>query len=270
MLSRFKGLMSYELGRIFILPSTSTYMFRIVYSEEALLARGVLIECLECFSRNNVPILTLHVSWNEETRELWAFVVADVPDSSTARRVTDCLSRVNMVRRAEFAPPISNGVSADPWGYPPLLGGQRSVIMRGEVLSKFLLAGWSQLGTGFGSILYYTFFEAGASAYRDFYSKLLKRREDIAVLAARAFTLMGYGVLEILEWSDEKFVARVHDNVECKALAGIEEAESMMIRGMLAGFVAASWGVGMRDVLPSETKCVKRGDPYCEFVITRR
>jgi len=225
---------------------------------------------LECFSRADAPVLSLHVSWSDRSRDLWAFIVAGVRDPATAKRVADCLGQVSMVESVDYTPPVSSGVAADPWGYPPLLGGERAIILRGEALRNFLVSGWSQLGTGFGSILYYTFFEAGASLYRDFYAKLLKDRRGVAVLAERAFTLMGYGVLKILEWGDGSFVARVYDNFECQALKEIEEAESMMIRGLLAGMVAASWGQSIKGVLPEETKCIKRGDPYCEFVIRRR
>jgi len=259
----------FDNGRIVVIPGGRPHVFRVDFAPEALTARGVLARISECFASNNTPILSLHVS-GRPGEPFWAFIACEPPDSKAVERIRDCLAKAPYVKGVEHFPPVVEGVAVDAWGFPPQLGGIREVALREPVLRGFLLYGWRQLGTGFGSILYHTFFDAGVEVYREFYSRLARRREDQARLAEHVFRLAGYGVLKVAEFTDWRFAARVYDSVECKHLGEIEEAESMMIRGLLAGFVAASWGVGREDLEPRETKCIKRGDPYCEFVITRR
>ncbi len=263
------GFLPFNSGRIVITPGRKPFAFKVEFEQEALTARGVLARLSECFARSGVSILSIHLV-SRPGEPQWAFIACDVQDPRKAEEVLACVKAVPYVKSAEYSPPVVEGVAVDVWGYPFLFGGMRAIIWRESVLKAFLQYGWRQMGTGFGSILYHTFFESGAEIYREFYAKLTERREDQVKLAEHVFRLAGYGVLEVVEFTDRKFVARVYDSIECKHLGEFEEAESMMIRGLLAGFVAASWGVDRRDVEPRETKCIKRGDPYCEFVITRK
>ncbi len=239
------------------------------FEQEALTARGVLVQLFECFARSGVPILSIHLA-SRPGEPQWAFIACDVQDPRKAEEVLACVKAVPHVKSAEYSPPIVEGIVVDVWGYPPLLGGARTVMVQEPVFRASLQYGWRHMGTGFGLMLYHTFFDSGTEVYREFFSVLAGRREDQARLFEHVFRLAGYGVLEVVEFTDRKLVARVYDSIECKHLGEFEEAESMMIRGLLAGFAAAEWGVDKRDVEPRETKCIKRGDPYCEFVITRK
>ncbi|QOJ79312.1 hypothetical protein IG193_02275 [Infirmifilum lucidum] len=232
----------FHSGRIVIIPGRKPFTFKVEFDPQALTARGILASISNCFAKYDTPILSLHVAGKPD-EPLWAFIACDLQDPRRAEGILACVKAVPYVRNAEYSPPITEGVAVDVWGYPPLLGGVRAVMLREPVFRAFLQYGWRQMGTGFGSILYHTFFDAGAEAYREFYSVFAKRREDQAKLAEHVFRLAGYGILEVVEYTDRRFVARVYDSIECKHLGEFEEAESMMIRGLLAGSVAASWGV---------------------------
>jgi len=38
-----------------------------------------------------------------------------------------------------------------------------------------------------------------------------------------------------------------------------------MLRGLLAGFLSGYWNIDVYHIRPEETKCIARGDPYCQL-----
>ena len=256
----------FDIGRLTVMPGHRPHTFKVLLAPQSLTARGVLEHISQCFRSNNSPILSLHTSILPD-RRVWIYVSAHI--DGDAGKVAECLSKVDYVQEVEYSPPIVEGVGVDAWGFPPILGGTRILAFREPVLAEFLKRGWRLMGGGFGILLYYTFFKAGQEIYRTAYS-MLKRPEDAVRLAEAVFRIAGYGALEVAELTDTRAVGRVYDSIECKILKDVKGAENSIVRGIIAGFVAGLWGLGMNDVAAAETKCIRRGDPYCEIVVEKR
>ena len=125
-------------------------------------------------------------------------------------------------------------------------------------------------GTGAHAIL----FDMGEQAGRAAAKKLsrtygLKGRELVEAFLA-LHVAAGWFNYEVVSFDEEalKFVIRLYDNFECVPFAGKKKRPmSHLVRGGLAGLFS---GVYNRDFKSEEVRCLAKGDPYCEFVLTPR
>ncbi|ABL79027.1 V4R domain-containing protein [Thermofilum pendens] len=261
----------YHMGRVAIFPEGKPYFFHVVLNPEAYVVVGVLRDILDVFAGEKVPILLFKTSTppRGSGEDIRVIIAADIKEDREAEKIVAALRRKRFVKEAEYAPPVAPGIGLDAWSYPPVAAGERAIVFREQVFRRLVRFGWEHLGSGYGGILYRTFFEAGREVYENFYKRLGLGKEDLVRLAEEMFRLMGFGILRIVELTNDRMVAQVYDNVECKSLVGIEGAEGTIIRGLLAGWLSGYWGVDIKTVRPKETKCIARGDPYCEYVFRR-
>ena len=80
--------------------------------------------------------------------------------------------------------------------------------------------------------------------------------------------LFASGIAEDLSASVnyERAIVKVWNNIECSLgkKKNVKKPFSHWLRGLLAGFGTRFFG---KKVSVIETKCIAKGDPYCEFVI---
>jgi predicted hydrocarbon binding protein len=74
--------------------------------------------------------------------------------------------------------------------------------------------------------------------------------------------LLGWGKFEILSAQEKNFNIRVFDNFECLNTKELKGYQSSFMRGMLTGLATLLMDKRGNTV---ERKCIKNGDPYCEF-----
>lgn len=88
-------------------------------------------------------------------------------------------------------------------------------------------------------------------------------RIKIALARLQSF---GWGVFELVECDEKtnKIVIRVKENFEENAAKDIKGYQNSFLRGFLVGLISLLFNSPCRGI---ETKCVNKGDPYCEFVI---
>jgi len=261
------NLMPYFLGTVVVKQDGNPYFFNIVLTQEAIKAVGVINEITRVFLEENVPILFFKASVppTETSGEIRIIVSADLKDSKQAEKIVSKLKRSKFVTNVDFATPLFKGVGVDKWSYPIMIWNDQAIIFSAFIMGRFLRWGWEKIGAGFGGILYRAFFEAGREAYDRFYSMLARGREEFVKLVEDMTRLMGYGVLKVVELTEDKAVFRVYDNIECMSLKGVEGAENAMLRGLLAGFLSGYWKTDVYHIRPAETKCIARGDPYCQL-----
>jgi len=89
--------------------------------------------------------------------------------------------------------------------------------------------------------------------------------ERIKISLSRLQSL-GWGKFEIAECDEDgkKIVIRVRDSLEELVTHDIEGYESNFLRGFLVGLISILFGKACRG---TETKCVRKGDEFCEFLI---
>jgi len=257
----------YYMGRLVVVEGGNPFFFNVVLSREAVRALGIIEEVVRVFREENVSILLFKASVPPSgvEGEVRIIVSADLRDEKQAERIAQKLRRIRYVSRVEYAKPIMPGVGVDPWSHPQMLHGDRALLLSEIYMKEILAFGWGGIGPGFAGLMYRAFFEAGRKMYDELYAKLVRTREDfIKLLEARA-RLLGWGVLEVVELTEDKAVFRVYDNIECMSLKGIEGAENSMLRGLIAGVLSGYWKTDVYHIRPAETKCIARGDPYCQL-----
>lgn len=176
------------------------------------------------------------------------------------------IRRRNYVRAINEIKPLMKGLVCDT-SFPLTIFGRRAIILRREVYEGLLTGIREQFGSLGEQMLYYEGFRAGFAGY-DMYMELAKGEklrlpEILQVMAV----ILGWGTIREIKIDYERKRAFVsgQNSFECELGYGSPTPYSQFIRGVLAGVFTRFFEVGMEA---KEVKCVAKGDPYCEFVIS--
>ncbi|RLE81914.1 MAG: hypothetical protein DRJ51_02815 [Thermoprotei archaeon] len=146
-----------------------------------------------------------------------------------------------------------------------------SIVYLGEELysSPFLVAlkGFEEhYGVAGKVFLFHLGFTTGHEIAKSL-TKLKLGGDEILKRALLSYRGHGLGVPELMLYSTLLIKAckvRVYENFECKGRESTEPT-GHFFRGFLAGILRVLWNV---DVTVAEEKCIAKGDPYCEFVVS--
>ncbi len=261
----------YEIGRFVYLPNTKPYFFEVILRYEAVSKVGILASILDEFRERDIPILQLKVSSPYPEKPIRILLATDMKGREhMLPEILSRISRVDDVIEVNYAEPLFDSVAVDIWSFPPTFQGQRVVFIREGVFEGMLREGWSRLGSGFGSLLYYSFYHGVRKIFEDFYSKVVSSRREAVKLAKELFRMFGYGLLEVIKLTEEEAILRVYDSFECKILREAGEPRGAIIRGMIAGWLSGLWDAKLEEMEVIEARCIARGDKYCEYYIRRR
>ncbi|MCD6208986.1 MAG: hypothetical protein J7J67_02220 [Thermoproteales archaeon] len=261
----------YEIGRYVSLPSTLPYFFEITLNPKTLKQSGILAQILEIFKNENIPIVQLKVSTVSPGQPIRILIAVDMQGKE--KYVEKLVKNIDLtpgVDSVKYSPPIFNGVVVDIWSFPPTFQGQRVIFFRRTLLEGMLKEGWRRMGNEFGVLLYYAYFHGALETYRNFYSKVSQSKKDAVRLAEELFRMFGYGILEMRTIKTDEATVRVYDSFECSVFKGDNRPRGAIIRGLIAGWLAGYWNANYDDIYVKETKCIAKGDPYCEYHIWRK
>lgn len=167
--------------------------------------------------------------------------------------------------KVNIAEPVLPGVTLDIFHFPLTFLGERAVIFREKILKAWLINIRERFGTGGEAFLFYEGYIVGDSIYDTCHRICVGECDAWSVLRA---VLFASGMAEDMSVSVdyEKALIRVWNNIECSLgkEKNVNKPFSHWLRGLLAGFGSRFFG---RRVSAVETKCIAKGDPYCEFVI---
>ena len=122
-------------------------------------------------------------------------------------------------------------------------------------------------GSGGEAFLYHIGYTLGEIAGQKYLTE--KVSEDFIKEDALAFQAYGWGIPEIvrIDLEEPEIIIRLHDLFESKHAKGKKnKANCHFVRGFLAGLFTKFLGKKMFAI---ETKCVAKGDPYCEFLVRK-
>jgi len=262
-----EGAEPYEVGRVVSLPGTQPYVLHITLSPEGLEAVGVLEQITDVFASAGVPILQLKVSGHQRGRPIKVVVIADLRGRERRlEELVQSLRRVPYVEGVRWAPPVAEGVAVDTLSFPLTSHGLRCVVLTEPVYRGWILEGWRRFGTAYAILLYSVGYEAGRRAYAE-HVKVVPEPNTWR-FASALFQLRGLGRIETLRLDDagRSAVIRVYDSFECSLFPNAGEIRGNFVRGMIAGWLAAHWGLGEgEEAFAREERCIAKGDPYCEF-----
>ncbi len=261
----------YNVGRITIAEKGKPYFFELTLSPESIDTPETLYQILGVFKSYGLNILGLKVSAPVKGEEVRVLLSADLGGSEhLVKAIHRDLMSLKHVVEVRFAPPLFDGVALDMWSHPLFFWEKRVMIMSEDVFRTLIVEGFEKLGDGFGGILFYVFYQGGREIFENWVSRLASRVEDQIALFAELFRLNGLGALEFRGFLGNRAVFRVYDGLEAKVLEGTGVEAELATRGLIAGFMAGVWRAPYGAVAVTETKCVRRGDPYCEIHVERR
>jgi predicted hydrocarbon binding protein len=172
------------------------------------------------------------------------------------------------VKNAHIINP-SHGIIYDSYFFPIMLECERVVIFRKSVYEALLKGIRKKFGSAGEAMLYYQGFFIGFEIY-DEYVKIAKseKLEDLIEIAKAVNMTLGWGIIDKVKVDVEKGIAkfRMYDNFECELGENNGKPYSQFYRGAIAGIFTRFFG---KDVKVAETKCIAKGDPYCEFVVKK-
>lgn len=236
------------------------------FSVELANTPGALAEVATILSKHKANILTgFHDS------EHWSFFADVTQIDSSVDEITNEISSLTPVRRVSIGQELSEGIIVDTLHQQLMLGPFRAIISRVDVMSSILDRVKGIFGVE-GKAGKAIVFGMGEAAGRTFYKGIVgqigaetvkSRIKDVIGL----YMAQGWGVFKLIRVDFDKATACVEaqNNFECAPFQGSGSSpRGEFVRGHLAGLFSEIFGKRMEV---TETSCIARGDPYCQFDI---
>jgi predicted hydrocarbon binding protein len=262
-----KDLNSFDIGRIIITGGRKIYGFAI----EASYEKGVLRQVGALAEKYGVIVRCIQISMPKPTDEIAkAIVFIDFSQSKLSPEEAEkILKKQKFIKSVKLLKPIADKIVGDTHYFPLTTMDERALIFRKEIYEGIFKGVRSQFGTAGEAFLYYIGFEIGKRAYLS-YSKLSGTEDFEALIAtAKAINLtLGWSILKEAKINEKTKTATITllENFECDLARGYGKAYSQFYRGAIAGLFTQYFKEEMKA---EETKCIAKGDPYCQFEVTR-
>ncbi len=198
------------------------------------------------------------------------FLIVDLTDTNVSpEELKFELSKISNIVSIEIVEPFANFI-IDNTHFPlTLYGGKSRAIIIGEhVMKGFLFGLMQQLGEPISQI---TLWNMGYGSGKEIWDLIYEWRKaavkELVELFLKISVALGwFSKYEITEYSAINKYAkiRVWDNWECQIKGMRGKAESHFVRGVFAGFFTRHFN---KECQAFETKCISKGDEYCEFEI---
>jgi predicted hydrocarbon binding protein len=197
------------------------------------------------------------------------------------RRIIDNIVKelrlVNEVKKVQTIRPISDDTIVDDSHFPPLIMGERALIMSRWFYESFIQGGYTKFGNIFSSWLYVIGSMIGKNAFRFHLQRCYKQydcseSEGISAMIKFATTLfkyLGFGILKIekLDLDKNEAIVRVHHSFECELFKENRKVSSHFVRGLLAGWFSELCG---KELFAEEFECIAKDNEFCRFRIAGR
>ena len=230
---------------------------------------GQLRRALEVFARHGINILNVSAyalpAWERGTVFVFADFTGLEVDVERVRRELETVtgSRVH-VKRA----PV-RGFMMDEFAFPLyVFPGVRSLMMLEQDFQEMIRGLYEKVKETAAVILYHMAYSGGKFLAEYLSRKLRLRGRELLVETLKVYQAAGWGRVELVKCNLHaiNIVLRLYDSIECKVFKGLGRPASQFIRGHLSGLLS---GLLKTDVRVMESKCIAKGDPYCEFYAER-
>ncbi|MGQ9640588.1 MAG: V4R domain-containing protein [Candidatus Bathycorpusculaceae bacterium] len=255
-----------NIGRIMIF-NENRRIYGVVI--ESTIGKGVLRKLSELAENLDITIRYIQYSMEKiDNPTVTAIAFLDFSQSKTSpEEAMKILKTQKFVKNAQIINASSNGMIYDSYFFPITLEGERVVIFRRSVYEALLNGIRKKFGSAGEAMLYYQGFSIGFEIY-DEYVKIAKSEEpgDLIEIAKAVNMTLGWGIADKVKVDVKKGAAmlRIYHNFECELGKNNGRPYSQFYRGAIAGIFTRFFG---KDVKITETKCIAKGDPYCEFIV---
>ncbi len=159
------------------------------------------------------------------------------------------------------------GFLADSLNFPVTWNtGERAIVMRTGNLQSLIDAARAAGGGGGDDLVYQAGFRWGKEGWKDLFITVKPRSKEAISELLQVYAAVGWARMEVrdLDPSRRRAKVRVSDCFECEGVTS-EKTCGNFIRGHVAGALSNYFGSDVKGV---ETKCVSKGDSYCEIELS--
>ncbi len=255
-----------NIGRFLIFNENQTICGLVI---EARIERGVVRRLSEILGKFGIIVHFVQFSMTEaEASTVKALAFLDFSNSQVSpEELLERVKKQEAVLSVELIRPKKKGFISDTYFFPLVIANERVVVFRKSVYEALLNGIRKQFGTAGEAMLYYAGFNIGQQVY-DEYVQIARSEEveDLAEVSKAINMTLGWGVADIVKVDKEMQVAivRMYENFECELGRSSGKPYSHFYRGAIAGFFTKFF---RKEAEVQETKCIAKGDPYCEFHI---
>ncbi len=229
---------------------------------------GSFHSILETFAKNKLNII--YIATSEPSFEKYLQLLLYVDFTGSKVKPEDVIKELRLNKNVfsiERMDPVVEGILIDTFHFPVTISGVRAIILRKPIFEALIKGFREKFGSVGEAFLYYIGYEVGREALRSHYEmSISKNVEDLLKLNEALFKALGWGKLKVLKYSLEDCFAivTIENSFECELGRGAKKPYSQFIRGALAGWFSE---VVKKKCTAEETRCLAKGDKYCEFHI---
>ena len=256
----------FRLSMLF--PGRMIYGFHISLEPRTIYETEILERMTNLISSRNISIVHMYTCLNL-MEESYCIIYIDLTDRDdvSVEELVQALRRTPLVTDVKLIRPLFRGFTFDPHIFPLMKNDRRIIVLGRLAYEGFIKQGRRDMGSGFNTVLYIVGFDIGSNIFKEICNVIGRWRiEDLLNWGSAIFQEMGYGRMKIISWNSEvkEAAIRVYDSFECELFKGSGRCESHLVRGIIAGWFSELFE---KELIAVETKCIAKGDPYCEFEV---
>ncbi|MBS7633594.1 4-vinyl reductase [Candidatus Bathyarchaeota archaeon] len=257
----------FDVGRIIVTQKRKLCGFAF----EADYEIGVLHQLAELADMYRIRILYIQFSMPKpDDKAAKAITFLDFSDSKLSPQEAEkILEKKKFIRSIELIEPLNNKFVSDTFFFPLVVSGDRALIFRKEIYEEIFRGVRKQFGTAGEAFLYYVGFETGKRAYLNYVQLAGAEELKALITTAKAVNMtLGWSIFKEVKISEKAKTATaiLSENFECDLARGYGKPYSQFYRGAIAGIFTQYFKEEMKV---EEVKCIAKGDPYCQFEISR-
>ena len=154
----------------------------------------------------------------------------------------------------------------DEYFFPFQFNGNRAIVMGKKMYEGLIKKLKETIGEAAELTLYLAGYNMGTKAYKKDEIMGGRDAQRLISISKAYFKAKGYGKLQVekLDLDGKKATLKIYDSFECSLFKDSKKPQSQLIRGMLVGWYT---GFFKEEMKVTETRCIAKGDPYCQFEI---
>ena len=233
---------------------------------------GVLRSIAEVFAKYNVNILSGLLHAPPESKEAVWIVATDFTEAlKRPEEVFDEFRKLNIVLHVDYGVKRFGNILIPPFQIRLNVLEKGVIVQKKSWLKEVNRAIVEEFGSGAEALMFHIGFQAGC--------RVADRWREASGLSGKELIVLGFETVRVFNWiSDYKIVKlnlyrpeivfRVWDLMDCSPFKGqMKEPTSHYFRGIVSGYISRITG---KQVVFVETRCIAKGDPYCEFTSIRK
>jgi len=226
---------------------------------------GQLMKAIEIFTKYKVNILNISAYALPDWDRAPVFIFADFTDLDID--VGQIKGELELVTggKVYLKTPPAKGFMMDEFAFPLyVFPGARSLIILEHDFQEMIRGLYEKLGETGAILIYHLAYSGGKLLAKYLSEKLGLKDTELLIEVLKVYQAGGWGRVELIRYDPltMSIVLRLYDSIECKTFKGSDKPASQFIRGHLSGLLS---GLLNADIRIIESKCIAKGDPYCEF-----